>query len=79
VRDSAAAGGGTATLTIGADPWGDISIDGKPYGHTPRKIQVAAGHHSVEIVFPAESPPRKQTFSVDVSAGETKPIQADFH
>jgi len=78
-RDATAADAGLATLTIGADPWGDISIDGKPYGHTPRKIQVAAGHHTVEIVFPAESPPRKQTFAVDVSAGETKPIQADFH
>lgn len=78
-RDATATDAGTATLTIGADPWGDITIDGKPYGHTPRKLQVSAGHHTVEIVFPAESPPRKQTFAVDVSAGETKPIQADFH
>ena len=68
-----------ATLTIGADPWGEITIDGKPYGHTPRKVEVPAGHHTVEIVFPAESPPRKQTFAVDVTGGETKPIQADFH
>ncbi|MBV8758761.1 MAG: serine/threonine protein kinase [Deltaproteobacteria bacterium] len=70
---------GTATLTVGADPWGNITIDGKSYGQTPKTITVAAGHHMVEIVFPAESPPRKQTFAIDVTAGETKPIQADFH
>ena len=35
-------------------------------GRTPRKIQVSAGHHIVEIVFPAETPPRKQTFAVDL-------------
>jgi hypothetical protein len=29
-------------------------------------------------VFPAETPPRRQTFSVDLDAGETKPLQADF-
>jgi hypothetical protein len=70
---------GTATLKVGADPWGNIVIDGKPYGQTPRTITVPAGHHTVEIVFPAETPPRKQTFAVDITAGETKPIQADFH
>ncbi|HSN26880.1 MAG TPA: protein kinase [Kofleriaceae bacterium] len=71
--------GGTATLKVGADPWGNIVIDGKTYGQTPRTITVPAGHHTVEIVFPAETPPRKQTFAIDVTAGETKPIQADFH
>ncbi len=80
VRDATAANAtGTATLKVGADPWGNIVIDGKSYGQTPRTITVAAGHHTVEIVFPAETPPRKQTFAIDVTAGETKPIQADFH
>jgi serine/threonine protein kinase len=70
---------GTATLSIGADPWGNILIDGKAYGQTPKTITVPAGHHVVELVFPAESPPRKQTFAIDVTAGEARPIQADFH
>ncbi len=81
VRDAAPAidAAGSATLKVGADPWGNIVIDGKSYGQTPRTITVPAGHHTVEIVFPAETPPRKQTFAIDVTAGETKPIQADFH
>jgi serine/threonine-protein kinase len=68
----------TATLNLGADPWGEIYIDGKSYGHTPKQIPVSAGHHDVEIVFPAETPPRKQTFAVDLAAGETKSLAADF-
>src|SRR3569623_661646 len=53
-RDAAAAdAAGSATLKVGADPWGNIVIDGKSYGQTPRTITV--------------------------TAGETKPIQADFH
>jgi tRNA A-37 threonylcarbamoyl transferase component Bud32 len=69
---------GTATLAVGADPWGEIYVDGKLVGRTPRKVTVPAGHHTVEIVFPAETPPRRQTFAVDLAAGDTKPIQADF-
>ena len=69
----------SATLTLGADPWGEIYIDGKSYGQTPRAITVAAGHHTVEIVFPAVSPPRKQTWAVDLATGDNKPLQADFH
>ena len=68
----------TATLRIGAIPWGEIYIDGKLVGRTPREVTVPAGRHTVEIVFPAETPPRKQTFAVDLAAGETKPLQADF-
>jgi serine/threonine protein kinase len=67
------------TLKIGADPWGQITIDGKPSGNTPRVIQVAAGHHTVEVVFPGVTPPRKQTFAVDLAGGETRSVQADFH
>jgi hypothetical protein len=59
-------------------PWGEIYVDGKLVGRTPRVLTVPAGRHTVEIVFPAETPPRKQTFSVDLDAGETKPLQADF-
>lgn len=68
----------TATLRVGANPWGEIYVDGKHVGRTPRELTVPAGRHTVEIVFPAETPPRKQTFAVDIGAGETKPVQADF-
>jgi serine/threonine-protein kinase len=78
VIDAAVAAPATAMLKVGADPWGDIYVDGKSMGRTPRELTVAAGHHTVEIVFPAETPPRKQTFAVDLGTGETKPLQADF-
>jgi serine/threonine protein kinase len=68
----------TATLKVGAIPWGEIYIDGKLVGRTPRELTVAAGHHTVEVVFPAETPPRKQTFAVDLASGETKSVQAEF-
>jgi serine/threonine-protein kinase len=76
--DAGAAAPATATLRLGADPWGEIYIDGTPYGHTPQQIAVGAGHHNVEIVFPAETPPRKQTFAVDLAPAETKVLQAEF-
>jgi serine/threonine-protein kinase len=69
---------GSATLQVGADPWGEIYVDGKSMGRTPRELTVSPGHHNVEIVFPAENPPRKQTFAVDLANGETKALQADF-
>ena len=69
---------GTATLRVGAIPWGEIYVDGTSVGRTPRELTVPAGRHTVEIVFPAETPPRKQTFAIDVAAGETRPLQADF-
>ncbi len=69
---------GTATIQVGADPWGDIYVDGRAMGRTPRELVIPAGRHTVEIVFPAETPPRKQTFTVDLASGETKPVQADF-
>jgi hypothetical protein len=74
----ATAAKGTATLQVGADPWGEIYVDGKSAGRTPKELTVSAGHHTVEVVFAGETPPRKQTFAVDVANGETKPIQADF-
>ena len=78
-RDAATINAGTATLTIGADPWGDIYDRRQTVRPHAAQGPVPAGHHTVEIVFPAESPPRKQTFAVDATAGETKPLQADFH
>jgi hypothetical protein len=67
-----------ATLKVGAIPWGEIYVDGKLVGRTPRELSVTAGHHTVEVVFPAETPPRKQTFAVDLASGETKSVQAEF-
>ena len=79
VSIDAARSGGTATLKVGADPWGKVYVDGKLFGTAPNDFVVATGHHLVEIVFDAETPPRRQTFSVDLGIGEVHPLQADFH
>jgi tRNA A-37 threonylcarbamoyl transferase component Bud32 len=73
---------GTATLRIGATPWGDIVIDGAARGHTPKDVDVSAGHHTVEITCRVEvcgiDPPKKEIRQVDVKAGEVFPVQAEF-
>jgi serine/threonine-protein kinase len=79
-RPDAAAVVGTATLRFGADPWAEVFVDGKSIGRTPiAAVPVAAGHHTIELVYsPENAPSRKQTFAVDVAAGETKPLFAQF-
>ena len=69
---------GTATLNIGADPWGEIVIDGTKRGRTPKSLQVSAGPHTIEIIFGGEDPPRTRSFSVDLADGATKDVVADF-
>jgi serine/threonine protein kinase len=69
---------GTAKLVLGADPWGEIVIDGVKRGRTPQTIQVSAGHHVVEIIFPGVDPPKKETYTVDLADGGEKELIPDF-
>jgi eukaryotic-like serine/threonine-protein kinase len=70
---------GTATLTIGANPWGDVVLDGKTIGHTPiEKLSVAAGHHVVKVTFGGEDPPRTLSYTLDLASGDTRDVLADF-
>jgi serine/threonine-protein kinase len=69
---------GTATLRIGADPWADFVIDGSKRGRTPSDVTVSAGHHTIELIYGGEDPPRKKTILVDVVDGETKPVYEAF-
>ena len=70
---------GSATLTIGAIPWGSVLVDGKKVGRTPiDHLAVAAGHHLVEVVFGGEDPPRTLRYTVDLSDGDTRDVLADF-
>jgi len=73
-----AAATGTATLNIGADPWGEIVIDGTKRGRTPKTLEVSAGPHTIDIVFGGEDPPRTKTYTVDLANGATKDVVADF-
>ncbi|HEY1546393.1 MAG TPA: serine/threonine-protein kinase [Kofleriaceae bacterium] len=69
---------GTATLKLGASPWGEVYIDGKKQAaRAPHEFTVSPGHHEVKIVFPPEQ--AEKTLSVDINAGETQALMADFH
>jgi len=77
--DAPAAVTGTATLAIGAAPWGEIYVDGKKLREqAPATITVPAGHHTIEVAFPPDGPAARKSFEIDVGAGETKSVQADF-
>jgi hypothetical protein len=76
--DAAVVVAGKATLKIGANPWGDIKIDGVASGRTPKTIEVTAGKHLVEVTFSGDDPPVKKSFPIDVTPGQNLPIQADF-
>ncbi|HEY3807818.1 MAG TPA: serine/threonine-protein kinase [Kofleriaceae bacterium] len=69
---------GTAKLLLGANPWGEVYVDGKHVGRAPHDFVVTAGHHEIKVVFPAVSPPAEKTFSVDIAPGETQSFVADF-
>jgi hypothetical protein len=70
---------GTATLTIGANPWGNVLLDGKRIGRTPiEHLTVSAGHHVVEVTFAGEDPPRTMKYPLDLVDGESRDVLADF-
>lgn len=70
---------GTATLTIGANPWGNVLLDGKRIGRTPiERLSVPAGRHVVEVTFAGEDPPRTLRYTVDLTDGEARDVLADF-
>ncbi len=76
--DAAPRATGTAVLKVGADPWGDVFIDGTKRGRTPFEITISAGKHSIEVVFGGEDPPRVEKRTVDLAPGETKQIDVKF-
>jgi hypothetical protein len=74
-----AAATGTATLTIGAIPWGTVLLDGKPIGRTPiDHLSVPAGHHVISVTFSGDDPARTLSYTVDLATGESKDLVADF-
>lgn len=69
---------GTGTVEIGAEPWGDIVVDGRARGRTPATLTLPAGKHTIEVIFGGEDPPRTKTFSIDLTNGATEKKFADF-
>ena len=69
----------TGTLKVGADPWGEVFLDGRRLGRAPNAWQVPAGRHQVEVVFPSDEGEVRRRFDVDVPAGgQAAPLFADF-
>ena len=78
-KERSAAQARSATLVVGANPWGDVFLDGiKLPRHAPADFSIPPGHHEVKVVFPAESPPLEKACAIDIAAGETKRCDADF-
>ncbi len=65
---------GTGTLKVGANPWGEVYLDGHKLGRAPNAWPIAAGAHVVEVVFPVGDPPPRRRFAVDVASGETESL-----
>ena len=65
-------------MRLGSKPWTNISVDGKDTGlHTPQtKIKLGAGSHRITLTNPQFN--IKETFSVDVKAGETETVIKDL-
>ena len=73
-----AAARATGVIKVGADPWGEVTIDGTRVGNAPNQWTVSTGPHVVEVTHPADDGVRKQTFHVDVQPDEIESVFADF-
>jgi hypothetical protein len=69
---------GNGLLKIGANPWGEVIVDGITRGRTPLELTLPAGKHTIEIVFKGEDPPLTQKKTVELKSGETQSVDADF-
>lgn len=68
----------TSLIKVGANPWGEVYLDGKLAGRTPLTLTVPAGRHEIEVAFPVGDPPRRETYRLDLDPGETRSVLADF-
>jgi hypothetical protein len=73
-----ASSGGDGWLRLGSKPWTNIVVDGKETGlHTPQThLKLGAGSHRITLTNPQFS--IKETFSVDIKAGETETVIKDL-
>ncbi|HUH04497.1 MAG TPA: serine/threonine-protein kinase [Kofleriaceae bacterium] len=64
---------GKATLIVRATPYGQVFVDGKDYGYTPRTIEVDAGRHKVKIVYGEADQPYTKT--VNLKPGQKQVVE----
>ncbi len=68
---------GTGTLTVTANPWGNVTVDGRSYGSTPMAgISLAAGPHTVVVTNPELGASRSA--SVKIKSGQSQSVRFDF-
>ena len=72
------AGGKEGFLRLNSKPWTNISVDGKDTGlHTPQtQLKLAAGSHKITLSNPQFN--IKETFTVEIRAGETETVIKDL-
>ncbi|OFX19578.1 MAG: hypothetical protein A2V77_10440 [Anaeromyxobacter sp. RBG_16_69_14] len=66
---------GDGVLSVLADPFGDVSIDGRPYGESPREFRLPAGTYLVRVTHPNAG---TREARLTVRAGERARWTADF-
>jgi eukaryotic-like serine/threonine-protein kinase len=66
----------TATISVTAEPWALVEIDGKDYGQTPVKRKVAPGCHVVKLSN--DGVDKHERKKVVVDAGQTRTVNVDW-
>lgn len=68
---------GNGSLVVTVNPWGNVSVDGRPYGSTPlAPISLPAGNHTVSVNNPELGASRSAT--VKVAPGKTARVGFDL-
>ena len=68
---------GPGTLTVTANPWGNVSVDGRSYGSTPLPgISLSPGTHTVVVSNPELGSTRSAT--VKIKSGQAQGVRFDF-
>ncbi|MFO0745746.1 MAG: serine/threonine-protein kinase [Myxococcota bacterium] len=66
--------GGKGSIAVGAKPWAQVAVNGRPYGTTPQIIELPAGRYTVVL----SKGDKKVTRSVTVGGGKKVPVFVDF-
>ena len=67
---------GPGALVIASSPWCSVTVDGKPRGSTPLKLELASGPHEVVLANPEFH--IRRTLAVEIAAGQTLRKSLDF-
>ncbi len=68
-RETAAPAEGVGHLFVNAAPWGELYVDGRLVGNTPKaNLEIAAGNHRIRVVRDGYDPYER---AIVVAAGET--------